>query len=301
MRLEAVPRLLRYQFTPIMIAPVALGAAAAWHFASSFSPVLFLLVLAGSVSLHLAANGIDDVYDFVNGTDKIAEDIFPKEAPGWKPIPRGLMSVGDAFKVSYLFYGFSLAVGLILSVVVGWFALAIAVPGILLSYFYTAPPLRLDYRGLGLGELSILLSFGPIPALGSYYVMSGQLSLIPVLLGIPSGVLTVAILMRHDQIFYDVYKQAGKKSLAVVLGRRKTSVFASGMSVIAFGLLAVYVGMGMVPIACALGLGAVAIFYTAKEFGRRELTPPEYGNVTQRAFLVSTSFTLLFALGLALG
>ena len=59
---------------------------------------------------------------------------------------------------------------------VGWIALAIAIPGILLSYFYVAPPLKLDYRGLGLGELSIFFSFGPIPALGAFYVLTGGLS-----------------------------------------------------------------------------------------------------------------------------
>src|SRR5215471_19744977 len=94
-----LPRLLRAQFTPIMIAPVVLGTALAWVTVHRFDPFLFALVLLGSLCLHLAANGIDDVYDFLNGTDVLSEKMFPPDAPGWKPIPRGIFPVGDAFKI----------------------------------------------------------------------------------------------------------------------------------------------------------------------------------------------------------
>lgn len=295
-----LPRLLRAQFTPIMIAPVVLGAAAAWHYAGAFAPLLFLLALAGSVSLHLAANGIDDAYDYVNGTDGVAEKLFPPEDPGWKPIPRGTLTLGEAFQVSYVLYGFSLVVGLVLSLLVGWYALAIAVPGILLSYFYTAPPLRLDYRGLGLGELSILFSFGPIPALGTFYVMSGQLSVTPVLLAVPSGLLTVAILMCHDQIYFDVYEQSGKRSLTVVLGRKMGALFAGTISVLAYVILVVLVVVGLAPVYGLLAFGAAPFLAKAANFSGRTLSPPEYGARTSAAFLQSTVFTLLLAVGVIL-
>ena len=116
------------------------------------SPPSSSSTLLGSVSLLLAANGIDDVYDQLNGVDATADRLFPKEFPGWKPITRGVISVRDGFVISGLFYALSVAIGLYLSVVVGWLAIGIALPGILLSYFYTAPPLKLDYRGLGSGS-----------------------------------------------------------------------------------------------------------------------------------------------------
>jgi 1,4-dihydroxy-2-naphthoate polyprenyltransferase len=301
LKLGFLPRLLRVQFTPVMIAPVTLGAAAAWHYAGAFSLPLFTLVLVGSVSLHLAANGIDDVYDYVNGTDKITERLFPPEAPGWKPIARGMLSVSDAYKVSYLFYSLSIAIGLVLSLVVGWFALAIAVPGILLSYFYTAPPLRLDYRGLGLGELSILFSFGPIPALGAYFVMARQISAVPILIALPAGMLTVALLVCHDEIFFDVYREAGKKSLAVVLGRSGASVLSTFLSGGAYVLLLAMVILGTLPLYSLLALLALPFFFKMAHLGGRDLSPPEYGSRTTFAFLDSTLFTLLLALGLLVG
>jgi 1,4-dihydroxy-2-naphthoate polyprenyltransferase len=295
-----LPRLLRAQFTPIMIAPVVLGAAAAWHYVGAFSLGLFVLALVGAVSLHLAANGIDDAYDYVNGTDGVAEKLFPPEAPGWKPIPRGMLTLSEAFRVSYALYGISLAIGLVLSLLVGWYALAIAVPGILLSYFYTAPPFRLDYRGLGLGELSILFSFGPIPALGTYYVMSGHLSAVPVLISIPSGILTVAILMNHDQIYFDVYSQSGKRSLVVVLGRKRAAMLSAAISVLAYATLVILVAAGTAPLYALLAFGAVPFLLKSANFRGRELSPPERGARTMAAFIQSSAFTLLLAAGVAL-
>jgi len=301
MKLSVIPRLLRVQFTPIMIGPVLLGTALAWRAVGAFAPALFALVLVGAVCLHLAANGIDDVYDYVLGTDSISEKAFPPDAPGWKPIPRGVFSVSAAAGVSFALYGVSLLIGLVLSVLVGWFAIAIAVPGILLSYFYTAPPLRLDYRGKGLGELSVFLSFGPIPALGAYYVMTGQIALLPVLVSIPAGLLTTAVLVTHDLIFLDVYQQSGKRSLAVVLGRRNAATLSSVLSVMAYVVLLGLVAIRVVPVTGLVALAAAPLLLKTTDFGRKELGPPEYGKRTVLAFLDSSLFTFLLAAGILLG
>ncbi len=301
MRLSNLPRLVRLQFTPIMIAPIVLGTAIAWWANGEFSPLLFALVLLGAVCLHLAANAIDDVYDYINGTDEIAERLFPPDAPGWKPIPRGGMSVSEAFGVSYLLYGASALVGVYLAFIVGWYVLAIAVPGILLSYFYTAPPLKLDYRGLGLGEVSILLSFGPIPCLGAFYVMTGQVSALPVLASIPTGLFTTAILMSHDMIYFDVYKEAGKKSATVVLGRLAAARVSTALASVAYLGLAAAIALGALPVTSGAAFAALPLFVKFADVGRKEHSPPEYGSRTMLAFVQSTLFTLLLAVGILLG
>jgi 1,4-dihydroxy-2-naphthoate polyprenyltransferase len=284
-----------------MIAPVVLGAAIAWRSAGNFSPFLFALALAGSVCLHLAANGIDDVYDYLNGTDKISEKMFPRDAPGWKPIPRGILSVWDASLVSYLLYASSLAIGVILSFIVGWYALLISVPGVLLSYFYTAPPLRLDYRGMGLGEISVFLSFGPIPVLGVNYVMSAHLSAVPIVVGVPTGLLTTAILVSHDRIYFESYKESGKRSIAVVLGKARATKLATWLSIAAYGMLAMLVAIRAVPITSLLAFVSFPILLKFADFRGKELSPPEYGGKTTLAFLDSILFTFLLAVGLLLG
>ena len=299
--LPVLSRFVRLQFAPVMVGPVILGTAVAWYAAKDFEPVIFVLTLMGSVSLLLAANGIDDVYDQLNGVDVAADRLFPKEFPGWKPITRGVISVRDGFVISGLFYALSLAIGLYLSVVVGWLAIGIALPGILLSYFYTAPPLKLDYRGLGLGELSILLSFGPIPCLGAYYVLTGGVALLPIVASVSTGLLTVNILMTHDLIFFEPYAQAGKRSLAVVLGAEKTQRLTSYFAVLSYAVIVASVAVGWIPLTGLLCIGAVPLFLWSRGRVPVGQPPPQvYAMRTMRTFAHTMAFTLLLAIGLFL-
>ncbi len=66
-----------------------------------------------------------------------------------------------------------------------------------LAFFYVAPPLLLAYIGRGLGELDILISFGILPLLGSYYIQTGHVTLNAVLASLPVGLYTTAVLYFH--------------------------------------------------------------------------------------------------------
>lgn len=297
-RLGVFFRFTRVQFLPVVFAPLVVGTAAAWFLARSINPLLLLLLFLGSASLLIASNSIDDVYDYLNGVDQAAERIFPKTFPGWKPIPRGLMSVGQGFAISFAFYFVSLSIGIYLAFAVGWIALAIAIPGVLLSYFYVAPPLKLDYRGLGLGELSIFFSFGPIPALGAFYVLTGSLSALAVLASVPCGMLTVDVLLTHDMIFYDTYKEAGKRSLTVVLGRVRAEWLSFALGAAAYGFALALVAVGILPLTCVLVLLSLPIFLRQGIPTGAERSPPEYGLRAQSLFIHSVVFSVLLAIGL---
>lgn len=299
--LPTLSRFVRLQFSPLMIGPVVLGAAVAWYAAKAFEPVLFTLTFVGSVSLLLAANAIDDVYDQINGVDETADRIFPKEFPGWKPITRGVISLGDGFVISGLLYGLSVAIGLYLSYVVGWLAIGIALPGILLSYFYTAPPLKLDYRGLGLGEVSIFLAFGPIPCLGAFYVLTGRVALLPVIASVPTGLLTVNVLLMHDLLFFEPYRQAGKRSLAVVLGAGRTQRLVVSSAVLSYAIVGAAVLLGVFrPVAMICAVAAPLLLWSRWPLPADVQGPPLFAKRTTRTFAHTVAFTLLLAAGLFL-
>lgn len=297
-RLSLFFRFTRVQFLPVVFAPLLVGTAVSWYVAHSVNPVLLLLLFLGGGALLIASNSIDDVYDYLNGVDQASERMFPKAFPGWKPIPRGLLSVSQGFAISFAFYLVSVSIGIYLAFVVGWLALAIALPGVLLSYFYVAPPLKLDYRGLGLGELSIFFSFGPIPALGAFYVLTHSLGALAVLASIPCGMLTVDVLLTHDMIFFDSYKEAGKRSLAVVLGRVRAEWLTFALGAAAYGFALGLVAVGALPVTCALVVLAIPIFLRKGLPTGKELTPPEYGLRTQNLFVHSVAFSILLAAGL---
>lgn len=298
---KTLARFVRLQFAPVTIGPVLLGTAAAWHAAKVFPPAIFALAMTGSVSLLLAANGIDDVYDQLNGVDSASDAYFPKEFPGWKPITRGVISEKDGFAISGFFYALSVAIGLYLSAVVGWLAIGIALPGIVLSYFYTAPPLKLDYRGLGLGEISIFLCFGPIPCLGAYFVLAGGLALMPVAVSVSTGLLTVNVLMMHDLIFSVPYARAGKRSLAVVLGAERTQRLVLVMTVMAYAVVVGLIVVGAVPLTGLLCAGAAPLFAWSRAGVPAGQPPPAvFATRTMRTFAHTFAFTLLLAGGLLL-
>ncbi len=291
-------RFTRVQFLPVVFAPLAVGTAASWYVSHSVNLALLVLLFLGSTTLLIASNSIDDVYDYLNGVDLASERLFPKEFPGWKPIPRGLMSVGQGFAISFAFYFASVSIGVYLAFAVGWVALAIAIPGILLSYFYVAPPLKLDYRGLGLGELSIFLGFGPIPALGAFYVLTRGLAALPILLSFPCGMLTVDVLLTHDMIFYESYKEAGKRSLTVVLGRVKAEWLTVALGSAAYAFSLSLVALRAIPIGCLLVVLALPLLLRRGLPTGRERAPAEYGLKTQDLFLHSVAFSMLLAAGL---
>jgi 1,4-dihydroxy-2-naphthoate octaprenyltransferase len=297
-RLGLFLRFTRVQFLPVVFAPLVVGTAASWYVAHSVNPVLLLLLFIGSATLLIASNSIDDVYDYLNGVDQISERMFPKQFPGWKPIPRGLLSVSQGYAISFIFYFVSVSIGIYLAFEVGWIALAIAIPGVLLSYFYVAPPLKLDYRGLGLGELSIFFSFGPIPALGAFYVLTRSLGALAILASVPCGLLTVSVLLTHDMIFYDSYKEAGKRSLTVVLGRVRAEWLTFALAAAAYGFVLALVAVGVLPVACVLVVIALPIFLRRGVPAGKERSPPEYGLRTQNLFIHSVAFSILLAVGL---
>lgn len=299
--LAKLVRLTRIQFTPVVIAPVVVGAAAAWSFEQQFNPLYLLLAVVGSVLLHLASNTIDDVFDYTAGVDKASNEMFPPDFPGWKVIPRGVVTLGNAKLYSYAMFGVAALIGLFFTLTVGYWVVVLVAAGVFLGYFYTAPPLRLDFRGKALGEASIFLSFGLIPVLGSYYVQTGHLTPLTVLISIPSGILTTTVLMNHNQIFFDPYVKTGKRTLTIILGREKGLKATMLLTIISQLTVAAAILTGILPLTALLAYLALPL--TLRQFRlsmKREKTIPDYAALTQATFGADIAFCLLLAAGLFL-
>ncbi len=299
--LAKLVRLTRIQFTPVVVAPVVVGAAAAWSFEQRFNPLYLLLAIVGSVLLHLASNTIDDVFDYTAGVDKVSNEMFPPDFPGWKVIPRGVVTLGKAKLYSYAMFGIAGLIGLFFTLVVGYWVIVLVAAGVFLGYFYTAPPLQLDFRGKAIGEISIFLSFGLIPVLGSYYVQTGHLTSLAAIISIPSGILTTTVLMNHNQIFFDPYVKTGKRTLTIVLGRERGIKATMLLTIIAQLTVAAGVIIGIFPWTALLAYLALPL--TIRQFRlsmKHEKTIPDYAALTQVTFIADIAFCLLLAAGLFL-
>jgi len=295
-------RLSRAQFLPVILSPVVVGTALAWWTNRIFNPLLFGLVLLGSISFHLAANTIDDVYDFESQVDVVSNRMFPPDFGGWKILPRGLMTFGQAKLTAYVFFMLTMIVGLFLTLLTGPFVLLLGAVGLFFAYFHVAPPLRLGYRGLGLSELGIFLSFGILPVVGCFYVQTGQVSLLPVLMGVPLGLLTAAILINHDQIFFDAYQTGGKKSYTVTVGRNTAVATAFTIALASYAIVIGAVMFGPLPRFAALVLLTLPLYLIqTRLYLKPAQSPLHYVKLTQLTFALSVTFGLLLAVGLLMG
>jgi 1,4-dihydroxy-2-naphthoate octaprenyltransferase len=209
---------------PVIIAPVVIGSLLAWQQGSLFSWPLFVLTLIGAMAAHLGANLVNDIFDFGQGTDQIADELA---AAGDATFTTGsqLLLHADLSPVTYRWlalgcFACALLCGLLLSLLRPW-VLLFASLGFLLAVCYVAPPLRLAYVGRGLGEIDIFLSFGLLPLAGAFYVQAGNVTSPPVLVSLPVGLYTVAVLYFHHFLHWRADLRAGKITPVVAMGEAR--------------------------------------------------------------------------------
>jgi len=209
-----------------MLAPVFIGSVLAWQQGIPFRWGLFVLALVGALAAHLGANVVNDVFDFAEGTDQAAQKMVPEGttvATGSQALMSGKLSLGAFRRLALALFALALLCGVVLAFFRPW-ALAFGVAGFLLAFFYVAPPLRLAYVGRGLGELDILISFGMLPQVGSYYVQSGNVTLNALLASLPIGLYTTAVLYFHHFLHWRADSAVGKITPVVALGEKRARI-----------------------------------------------------------------------------
>ena len=221
-RLQLLFQATRARTLPVMLAPVVIGSVLAWQQGTPFHWALFVLALLGALAAHLGANVVNDVFDFVEGTDQTAQKMVSEGttlATGSQALMRGQLSLGTYRGLAVALFALALVCGIVLTFFRPW-TLAFGVAGFLLAFFYVARPLRLAYVGRGLGELDILISFGILPLVGSYYVQAGKVTLIALLASLPIGLYTTAVLYFHHFLHWRADQAVGKITPIVALGER---------------------------------------------------------------------------------
>jgi 1,4-dihydroxy-2-naphthoate octaprenyltransferase len=173
----------------------------------------FLLVLIACFVVHFVTNIANDYYDYIQGTDSgdsiggsrvIQQDKITPTQLGWAIIL--LYFIGFIISL-YIVFGLTLY-GLAPLILFAFFS----------SLFYVAPPIRYGYYGLG--ELFVAVNMGPIMVVGTYWVVAGRSSLEPLLVSIPVGLMVASILYYQSLPDMKTDEAAGKRTLAVRLGKQ---------------------------------------------------------------------------------
>ena len=156
---------------------------------AAFDVVLFLLSFVGMALLQVAANMLNDVYDYRNGIDTQVNPASGAVVRGWIT-PRQAL-VGGAI---CLLIGS--ASGLYIVSRVGLPILCLGAVGVLCAILYTWGPWPLKYHALG--DLAVFLNFGILGALGAWTVQTGHLSWVPAVWAVPMSLLVIAILHSNN-------------------------------------------------------------------------------------------------------
>jgi len=245
----------RLPFVPPSFIPITLAAAIAWARYSVFDPAAFLLVFAAVTIHHFGLNMLDDVLDYLHAVDQPWGDEKNPYTGGSGVLTDGLLSVTELMGGVFACYAFTIATWIYLGYEKGFPVVAIRAIGILSSIFYTVPPVRFAYRGFG--ELGLLLNFGPVLVLGSYYVQRGTLDLEPLIVSLVPGFLMWSMIVINEIPDYDEDRRSGKMNLVARFGRRTGVLLYEAGLFCAFGILVGSVLFGLAPLPVLLGLAAL--------------------------------------------
>jgi 1,4-dihydroxy-2-naphthoate octaprenyltransferase len=269
-RMQLFLQATRARTLPVMLSPVIIGSVLAWEQGLRFHWGFFFLALIGALAAHLGANVVNDVFDFAQGADQAAQQKLAEGttlATGSAMLMNGRLSVMAFRGLAVTLFALALVCGIVLALYRPW-ALAFGVVGFLLAFFYVAPPLRLAYIGRGLGEIDILISFGILPLVGSFYVQSGQVTGAALLASLPVGLYTTAVLYFHHFLHWRADAEVGKITPIVALGENRARIVGAVLLFLVAGLIIVDVLLGVFPWYAALA--ALTIFPVLKSL--REAT-----------------------------
>jgi len=224
---------IRPRTLPAGAVPVVVGSAAAFA-VGGFRPLPALAALAGALLLQIAANLANDYHDWKNGADTDA-----RSGPA-RVTQQGLIPPKLVRRAYLLVLLLVLPIGGYLATLGGWPIVAIGLAGMLCAVAYTGGPWPLGY--LGLGDLLVFVFFGPIAVAGTYAVQVGRWDALALLAGVPLGLLATAILVVNNHRDADTDRVAGKKTLAVRLGRSAMRGFYILLLLAAFAAPAALIG-----------------------------------------------------------
>ena len=273
----------RIRTLPLAFAPVAIGSGAA-SITEQFNAPVALLCLVVALALQIGVNYSNDYSDGVRGTDDYR--VGPARLTG-----SGAADPKKVLAVALAFFALSGVAGIVIVVLTSaWWMLAVGAVAIVAAWFYTGG--RRPYGYAGLGEVMVFIFFGLVATLGTTYVQTGTFSQESLLGGIGIGLISCAVLVVNNIRDIATDTLAGKKTLAVRMGRTPSAVLFCILMLIPFGIV-IYVGLFYT--AALLTLFALLAALPACLITVMAKTPQEY----ILALKLSSLTGLLYGLGLA--
>lgn len=284
--LAARPRTL-----PAAVPPVLVGSALAAG-ADGFRADAFAAALVAALAVQVAVNYANDAADAARGADTEARTGPRRAVASGLLTPRQMWAgVAAAFAVAGL-------AGLYLTVIAGWVVVAIGVASLVAALGYTSGP---AYGYHGLGEVFVFVFFGMVATVGTRYVHDRHAPTEAWLLAMPIGLLVTAILVVNNLRDLDTDAAAGKRTLAVRIGRDSTRALFAALVVGPFLAVAGLAVTGLAPAWSALALAAAPLGFGPVRTVLGGATGPALISALESTARLHLAFGVLLAAGVLVG
>jgi 1,4-dihydroxy-2-naphthoate octaprenyltransferase len=266
---------------PFLLLPIVLallGAAIAWYEApDNFNVWYAVLAFVGILLAHVSVNVLNEYFDYRSGVDlKTQRTPF---SGGSGALPQELVTPRQALWLGAGSLVIIVPLGIYFTVVTGLALLPLLLVAAVLVVFYTPVILKMGWPewapGVGLGSL---------PVLGAFFIQTGEYTLPAVIASIPSGILVHNLLLLNEFPDVEADKSANRRTLPIVIGKRKAGLFYSAMTVLVYLWIIGWVIAGQMPAFSLLGLltlplAAKAILGSMKYDDMSKLGPAMAANV----------------------
>lgn len=201
----------RLRTLPLAIAPVLIGAGSA-DSVQAFSLSLTLLALAVALFLQIAVNFANDYSDGIRGTD--TNRVGPLRLTGSNSVKPIQVKIA-----AFVFFALAAIAGLAIVLITSlWWLLLVGLASIIAAWFYTGG--KNPYGYAGFGEIAVFVFFGLVATMGTSFIQVRDFEINALFGGIAAGLFAAAVLMVNNIRDLDLDREAGKRTLAVRIGKK---------------------------------------------------------------------------------
>ncbi|MGG5252641.1 1,4-dihydroxy-2-naphthoate polyprenyltransferase [Neobacillus sp. SM06] len=272
--------------------PVLLGTALALRYGKiNFS--LFFAMLFASLLIQAATNMFNEYYDFKRGLDT-----EHSVGIGGSIVRDGIKPV-TVMKIALSFYGIALLLGIYISANSSWWLAVIGAFSMAVGYFYTGGPVPIAYTPFG--ELVAGFFMGMLIVLIAFFIQTGTVDATSVLVSIPIMILVGEILLSNNIRDLDGDKENGRKTLAILLGKRRAIYLLAGLFTLSYLWAFLLIITGVAPAWIAIVILSVPKAIKATQGFIKNNLPIHMAPAMKATAQTNTFFGFLLAIGLFIG
>jgi 1,4-dihydroxy-2-naphthoate polyprenyltransferase len=254
---------------------------------------LFLAMLIASLLIQAATNMFNEYYDFKRGLDT-------EHSVGiGGTIVRDGIKPKTVMQLALIFYGIALLLGGYICANSSWWLALVGLICMGVGYLYTGGPLPIAYTPFG--EIFAGLFMGMMIILISFFIQTGTVDTTSILVSVPSFVLVGGILLSNNIRDLDGDKEFGRKTLAILLGKKKAIYLLAGMFAFTYLWILCLIFAGVVPIWTLLVLLSTPKPYKSVKGFIQGTLPIQMAPAMKATAQTNTIFGFLLAIGIFAG